>query len=177
MSGERRQSWVACWTDGPRVLPREEVRECDGNPMEDVEDSGERKKASWTNDRRDRNRTMNTETGNYLCLADGRVASAGRPATSISYSASCGTPFIGSRRRWSCGCGSLPLARGYDENAIKNGLDAEQRRKCGAGPCEEDSLAIATFITQHTPEVRTALHPPVWMSGSECKGSIRETVL
>ena len=75
-SGERRQSWVACWTDGPRVLPREEVRECDGNPMEDVEDSGERKKASWTNDRRDRNRTMNTETGNYLCLADGRV---GRP--------------------------------------------------------------------------------------------------
>ena len=65
-AGERRQSWVACWTDGPRVLPREEVRVCDGKPMEDVEDSGERKKASWTNDRRDRNRTMNTETGNYL---------------------------------------------------------------------------------------------------------------
>ena len=81
MSGERRQSWVACWTDGPRVLPREEVRRvCDGNPMEDVEDSGERKKASWTNDRRDRNRTMNTETGNYLWRM---FASVGRPAGHI----------------------------------------------------------------------------------------------
>ena len=168
MSGERRQSWVACWTDGPRVLPREEVRECDGKPMEDVEDSGERRKASWTNDRRDRNRTMNTETGNYLCLADGRVASVGRPATSISYSASCGTPFIGSRRRSSCGCGSLPLARGYDdENAIKNGrLDAaEQRRKYGVFTCEDD-LTKCNFYHSAYQNIRlhNLAHNQAWES-------------
>ena len=113
--------------DGRSASAQESRCECDGKPMEDVEDVRGRREESILDERPKPN---DEHRNGKLSLSGGwSRLSPTQPHVGLLLSVLA----VGSVLVWMWKPPSISrsLARGYDENAIKNGLDAELRRKCG----------------------------------------------